>query len=1643
MKRTRDQMEKSLNEEELYRIGPKDALKILVAEGLEKEHTHKFIKDFITYLIHEKPFKIVKSWLTCLTLGSSMNSCSWLSKKESSVCGYVFKRGDFAYICEKCQVDDSCLVCKKCFDNSDHAKLKGHKPSIIRISSGGGCCDCGDPEAWSPEGFCKTHRGYSEDDDPTKDIPETTKSLISIVHHALQSILTSVLYSEEGLEFYFGKEDIDQENIIDKCSVVVHHNKEQFEQLMKTFQKVIHGLSERASGFYALRIDKIGRMPVYLGDKASCEKVRTDLKLPNKIEIIERDIKYISDKRVHETLDWLVSIMSEHDGIRNMIGKQLLKPSYDGKSIVKKLICIYDSLPNDTQKILHQFLFELLKDREFKFEFAVAFTEEFSGLVEYINRNIVPMTYSVLLFSVQLFTLPNITPLLVQNHKLFEVVLDTLKKIVFASKQQNKFKFSVFRDESFLYYGIMDLEYLFSIESITNWLFSSDGYLQFESWIEFFTFHQNALLNKRIATGDHADEGDNWLIAMDLLLHYKQHWSSMLNGLRNCVARGSKINGVEISRVVVDTLKKKLINVLSDPTSYLSEKKTITNSFGNYQVFKFDVSSQPVSFYIPSQRLFSTVVTLILRTNPSGDHEVNIPNLLHMENADKTKEFASSLIELPLRLFVLHYQVKLGMWKRNGDRVNIQSSEYNKCMRDLMFEPDLMLLQIAYVLLNDSNHFITTLIDRFDIDTYLHLKKMTASEDEDRRLVGMVEGLLYTVVFMLNARKNIGISTEDEQIKHELIQFLWLGKKTHSEIETVVGDETIKGENFEEILSTIAQFQPPTGFQSGGYVLKQSCKSLYTPLYPYYSLTERETANEIYCEYQTKLAKSDGKTLSDMNHIKIPTPPKIMPAFKSLLDLYGSRLLHKIIFTVLYYSNSSSESKLNVYSSPALVEMSLYLIQLSLIETSIIDDDFFSINKNFDSSDDTSTILTLLMKLLSVASYERNHSAVRWVLNELSSRNDTFKNIIQSNTTKNETTMTADQEKEQKRLKALEVKRRLMEKMSNKASKFVSKLSTENEKQPTVTTTEDDEDNKEVTSTSVECIICHEEHKDCFGHPWGHIGFIQYTNLDKIPENVNKRDYEIYDEDYYAPIFKSCGHNMHYECYDKHIKALLKKHFDHEYFEGHHLDIASGEFFCPLCKTVSNILVTSLPHTNDNKELCVSSMEEFINQCPIQPGEIDKDDPVMNSKVTKESLSTMTTFFELLNAKNSGSTTPKSEITTSSECLQKSISMLEISSRRNSQQDINYYGADFSKTITDINKNTLRSFIRATTSNLMFKNANIKLDYNAFHDMVTGKISNKNVALFEDTFLVMIKSIFNSMYTMGTRCDSLPALRKLFTYTLSSMLVVQAIQSVINLEIHTEYLVVPEARVDDISAEIKESMSKFTKFYQLIVSELEIKASNTWNEVQKYECSVSMMLPFLRRCSLLSSILFDTAKPQTHSAMDAFEEYHNLVSQLNLDSSSLSQFFDLDRNSINKKLIHSFIHQAKECIKLLIAESKEGEEEKEDGDDDDEELTQDMIWEQRTPLLSQAIPFTLIPLPEMYSDVLEKFVINSTVQAKEPALCLICGTVVPIDTSMSQILGPCAQHTASCSSGNGIFLVLNKTRLLAISNGIYYGLVTH
>lgn len=84
---------------------------------------------------------------------------------RGKACGHIFKSGEATYRCKTCSADDTCVLCSRCYDSSDHT---GHMVYVSVSLGNSGCCDCGDPEAWRLPVHCSIHTPH-DDGSPNKD----------------------------------------------------------------------------------------------------------------------------------------------------------------------------------------------------------------------------------------------------------------------------------------------------------------------------------------------------------------------------------------------------------------------------------------------------------------------------------------------------------------------------------------------------------------------------------------------------------------------------------------------------------------------------------------------------------------------------------------------------------------------------------------------------------------------------------------------------------------------------------------------------------------------------------------------------------------------------------------------------------------------------------------------------------------------------------------------------------------------------------------------------------------------------------------------------------------------------------------------------------------------------------------------------------------------------------------------------------------------------------------------------------------------------------------------------------------------------------------------------------------------------------
>jgi len=77
-----------------------------------------------------------------------------LLRPETAACGKVFRSGDLGFTCS-CASDPTCVLCYACF-HASRAQHEGHDVSF-HFAGAGGCCDCGDLEAFPAESTCCAH----------------------------------------------------------------------------------------------------------------------------------------------------------------------------------------------------------------------------------------------------------------------------------------------------------------------------------------------------------------------------------------------------------------------------------------------------------------------------------------------------------------------------------------------------------------------------------------------------------------------------------------------------------------------------------------------------------------------------------------------------------------------------------------------------------------------------------------------------------------------------------------------------------------------------------------------------------------------------------------------------------------------------------------------------------------------------------------------------------------------------------------------------------------------------------------------------------------------------------------------------------------------------------------------------------------------------------------------------------------------------------------------------------------------------------------------------------------------------------------------------------------------------------------------
>jgi len=122
---------------------------------------------------------------------SELQQSKQLNIIQKTMCGKHVAHGDFYFRCLDCDLNTIpgivALFCVECFEKANHAD---HRVLLVKKENQStATCDCGDPDAFTPEGFCSDHQQQDID------LQEFLKRFPSILFERYQLVLRKAFYA--------------------------------------------------------------------------------------------------------------------------------------------------------------------------------------------------------------------------------------------------------------------------------------------------------------------------------------------------------------------------------------------------------------------------------------------------------------------------------------------------------------------------------------------------------------------------------------------------------------------------------------------------------------------------------------------------------------------------------------------------------------------------------------------------------------------------------------------------------------------------------------------------------------------------------------------------------------------------------------------------------------------------------------------------------------------------------------------------------------------------------------------------------------------------------------------------------------------------------------------------------------------------------------------------------------------------------------------------------------------------------------------------------------------------------------------------------------------------------------------------------
>lgn len=1112
-----------------------------------------------------------------------------------SVCGRVFKMGEPTYNCRECGMDSTCVLCVDCFKRSPH---KNHKYKM-GTSYGGGCCDCGDVEAWKQDAYCQIHKLGLEKKHVnlnflTIDMEKRAHLVFEYVLRYARALLTLEhppmlpveLDSDEILDdlysIYRNQED-------SFCTVLYNDETHTFDQVITTLTRFIK-CPQRESIDYVTSIDREGRAVVKCAGFVQCKDLKEEIEKftsrhggkPLKTVVVH---SHVIAHQIYalRLLTWMQNLLGYSERLRAVFSEVVLASTPSEGCIIESILRKDTALWKSARLHWHKlFIAGMFIEYDNKKEFSKVFTKNYGAIMKDFINDDHDYSYSVASLGVQIFTVPTLANYLMAHHDVLYQLLNTfLSECSHKVNKQGKLEFE--RNTSTLPFKraqhvLGDIRYLLGCVPET---WNPDLRMSFCHAVSLVLKILNYMQNMDTVTrqvGQHMEYEPEWETAFNL--HIK------LRPLITKILLWCGSDSVVLKKVYRMTLKKIWENPILDP-----QRPSVVKELNGFKVncIDYDVSIEPVSIHLPLSRFLAGLHLYLDRYGLSFEHS-------ELQTAKQSPE---QIIEPVLRALVLISQVHAGMWRRNGYSLLNQIYLYHnsKCRME-MLDKDIVLLQMGASLI-DSNEFLIHVLNKFNLLKWAQpnyeANLSNGSEDESiRQTISLVEEFLTLIITVVGERyiPGVGKVTFDDCIKKEVIQQLCVEPMPHSELNKTLLNIIEDEECLEKVINEVAVFKKTRG--KGVYELKSTYYDDYNVFFYHYSREEMSKSEE----EQRKRRKAAG----ELECCPPPSLPLFSDAFANIANLMQCDIMFYIIKLILertvnLRSRSFSESQLHKI---------LHLIGYALHE----EEKQQSTSFTFTERSESYGIEAALDDLRRSPRVEAYKDLAIWTLNkfrQVSAPRRKTEKTEEVEDMEGEKSEDIEFEKQKRARKAAERRAAVMAQMAQMQNNFMKDNATLFENTPTYSESHNDSTSMDIlenigdlsvalgpfqTSSSTfdnrfTCILCQEEQLVTHDSQAMVLAtFVQKSSVlcqvRSSPENGNDNT----SDPYYIPVnfgpsphISTCGHVMHGACWQKHFDMILAKENRRPYRLRHSLsfDVHKNEYLCPLCEGLCNTVMPLLP----------------------------------------------------------------------------------------------------------------------------------------------------------------------------------------------------------------------------------------------------------------------------------------------------------------------------------------------------------------------------------------------------------------------------------------------------------------------------------